>query len=365
MLASCLCIGDTAHLIKHGVKMFPFIQLLDYQSALAVNVQHALDNKTKPPGSLGRLEALALQLALVQNTPQPKINTVHARVFAADHGVVAENVSAYPQAVTAQMVLNFLAGGAAINVLARQCGAELKVVNAGVASEFPVHKDLIDACIAQGTQNFLLQAAMSPEQCERALQHGINISNEFTAQSIVVFGEMGIGNTTSAAAILHALTRWPAEQCVGAGTGSDSKGIAHKADVIARSVKRAGENLDAMSILCEVGGFEIAMMCGAMLGAAAKRCTVLVDGFIATAAAAIVIQLVPAVRDYLIFAHVSAEAPHARWLQQLQVQPLLQLGMRLGEGTGAMMAVPVLQAACALLNEMATFESAGVSNREA
>jgi nicotinate-nucleotide--dimethylbenzimidazole phosphoribosyltransferase len=176
---------------------------------------------------------------------------------------------------------------------------------------------------------------------------------------------MGIGNTTSAAAVLHASARWPANECVGAGTGSDAKGITHKAEVIARAVQRVGNTTDAKNILRELGGFEIAMMCGAMLGAASKRCAVLVDGFIATAAAAMAISLNPAVRDYLIFAHTSAEAPHARWLQHLEVKPLLQLDMRLGEGSGAMMAVPLLRASCAILNEMATFASAGVSDRTA
>jgi nicotinate-nucleotide--dimethylbenzimidazole phosphoribosyltransferase len=343
--------------------MFPIIEPIDYQSALAVRVQQALDTKTKPPGSLGLLEHTALQLALIQNNEQPQAEHVHVRVFAADHGVVAEGVSPYPQAVTAQMVLNFLSGGAAINVLARQFNASMKVINAGVAADLPEHHDLISLPIGRGTQNFLHHAAMTAEQCEQALQAGIKLISDIPPANIIVLGEMGIGNTTSAAAILHASTRWPAEQCVGAGTGSDVKGIAHKANVIARAVQRSGELVKPQNILRELGGFEIVMMCGAMLGAASQRCAVLVDGFIATAAASMAMQINPAVRGYLIFAHVSAEAPHARWLQHLEVRPLLQFEMRLGEGSGAMMAVPVLRASCAILNEMATFASAGVSDR--
>ena len=359
---------------------FPALPAVDADGDLARRVRAAWDRKTKPPGSLGRLEALALQMALVQDRADPRVAQAHVRVFAADHGVVAEGVSPYPQAVTAQMVANFLAGGAAISVLAQQFDAALAVVDAGVAASLAAHPQLLDRKIASGTGNFVQGPAMSDAARDAALAAGVAIGRELPPQAALVLGEMGIGNTTSAAAIMAALTGWPAEQCVGRGTGLDDAGVARKAAVVDRALGANGLRMPApagidepraaivdrdaaLRALAAVGGFEIAMMAGAALGAASVRAVVIVDGFIATAAAAIALALDPTLRPFLVFAHASAEAPHARWLQQLGAEPLLSLGMRLGEGSGAVLALPLLSAACALLGEMATFDSAGVSDR--
>ncbi|WP_397608060.1 nicotinate-nucleotide--dimethylbenzimidazole phosphoribosyltransferase [Silanimonas sp.] len=352
----------------------PTLPRIEVDGDLARRVRHALDNKTKPPGSLGRLEDLALQLALVQDCVDPRVAQAEVRVFAGDHGVVAEGVSPYPQAVTAQMVANFLAGGAAISVLARQFDARLAVVDAGVASVLADHPMLLSRRIANGTANFANGPAMGAPQAVAALEAGVAIGRGLAAQSVLVLGEMGIGNTTSAAAIMAALTGESPSDCVGRGTGVDDAGLTRKAKVVARALKAnnlaahterpiVGTSDGALRVLAAVGGFEIAMMAGALLGAGSVRALVVVDGFIATAAAALALAIDPAIKPFLVFAHVSAEAPHARWLAQLDAEPLLALGLRLGEGSGAILALPLLRAACALLAEMATFDSAGVSDR--
>lgn len=361
--------------MRHGLFQPPMLPRLEPDGELARRVRHALDAKTKPPGSLGRLEALALQLALVQDRADPRMAEAHVRVFAGDHGVVAEGVSPYPQAVTAQMVANFLAGGAAISVLARQFDARLAVVDAGVASPLAAHPMLLSRRIDDGTANFAQGPAMGVAQAVAALDAGVAIGRELAAQSVLVLGEMGIGNTTSSAALMAALTGLDAAECVGRGTGVDEAGLARKVEVVRRAL--AVNRLDgrpseafvaaspevALRALAAVGGFEIAMMAGAMLGAASVRVLVVVDGFIATAAAAVALAIDPALKPFLVFAHVSAEAPHARWLARLDAEPLLSLGLRLGEGSGAVLALPLLRASCALLAEMATFDSAGVSDR--
>jgi nicotinate-nucleotide--dimethylbenzimidazole phosphoribosyltransferase len=355
---------------------------VDLEGPLAAAVAAAWAAKTKPPGSLGMLETLGLQLALIQDRSVPRIAAAEVRVFAADHGVVAEGVSPYPQAVTAQMVANFLAGGAAISVLARHADAALRVIDAGVAADLPAHPHLLDRKIASGTANFAEGPAMSVQQRDAALAAGVAIGRGLAPQTALVLGEMGIGNTTSAAAIMAALTGLPPAACVGRGTGLDEAGVARKAGVVARAlavnrlnaggavaqghaggVPDSAPTVDALGVLAAVGGYEIAMMVGAMIGAASARAVVIVDGFIATAAAAIALAFEPALRPYLVFAHASAEAPHARWLALLGVRPLLSLDLRLGEGSGAILALPLLRAACALLAEMATFESAGVADR--
>lgn len=364
---------------------WPPITAIAEDDALARDALAELDRKTKPPGSLGQLEALAAQLARVQGRLRPRIEHAQVCVFAADHGVVAEGVSAFPQAVTAQMVANFLAGGAAVCVLARQFGAALTVVDAGVAASLPTQSpQLLHRKIADGTANFARQPAMTVAQCERALSRGIALGAALPAHGAFVPGEMGIGNTTSAAALMAALTGLDADACVGRGTGVDDAGLRRKAEAVARGVARLRAQASAthaygahvsdmpahaeaardaaLRALCEVGGFEIAMMAGAMLGAAAARQVVVVDGFIATAAAAVALQLMPALRGYCVFAHVSAEVPHRRWLAQLGARPLLALDMRLGEASGALLALPLLHAAAAILCEMATFDSAGVSS---
>lgn len=328
-------------------------------------VATALDAKTKPPGSLGALERLAARIARVQRRLDPRIEHAQTLVFAGDHGIAAAGVSAYPREVTAQMVMNFLAGGAAICVLSRQFDADLTVVDAGVAAELPPHPRLLDRKLGFGTANFAEAPAMSESACTAALRAGIEIVVGFAPNGALILGEMGIGNTTSAAALMHALTGMPVADCVGRGTGVDDAGLARKIAAIEIATARMGASTDAWTNLSRFGGYEIAMMCGAMLGAGAKRQVAVVDGFIATAAAAVALALAPALKDYLVFAHVSAEAPHRRWLEALRVRPLLNLDLRLGEGSGAILALPLLHAATAILREMATFAEAGVSGGEA
>lgn len=341
----------------------PYIEAIAVDDAFAHGIESELAAKTKPPGSLGELETLAARIARVQRRSAPAIEHAQVLVFAGDHGIVVEGVSAYPSAVTAQMVHNFLAGGAAICVLARQFDAALTVIDAGVASALPAHPRLLDRKLGMGSANFARAHAMSEAQCLAALRAGIEIAEGLAPNGAVILGEMGIGNTTSAAALMYALTGLPAADCVGRGTGANDAMLLRKIAVIEAAVARHGVGAHALETLARFGGFEIAMMTGAMLGAAARRQIVIVDGFIATAAAAIALRLAPALHDYCVFAHVSAEAPHRRWLQWLDTRPLLDLGLRLGEGSGAILALPLLHAAAAILREMATFASAGVSAR--
>lgn len=327
-------------------------------------LQARIDNKTKPLGALGRLEGLALQLGRIQHTLNPRLARPAILVFAADHGVVEEGVSAFPQAVTYQMVLNFLAGGAAINVFARQNGFALRVVDAGVKGAFAAHPKLIDAKVAPGTANFLHAPAMSEAQCLQALERGRQLARAETeaGSNVLGFGEMGIGNTTSAAALMSVLCELPVEECSGRGTGLDDAALVHKCAVITTALQRHALRRDEpLRVLAALGGLEIAMMAGAMLGAAEQRALLLIDGFIATSALLVAARLQPAILDYCVFSHQSDESGHARLLQQLGAKPLLDLGMRLGEGTGAAVVFPLLMAAANFLNEMASFESAGVS----
>jgi nicotinate-nucleotide--dimethylbenzimidazole phosphoribosyltransferase len=336
------------------------IDALDWHGPLAGTVRAELDAKTKPPGSLGKLESLALQLALIQRLARPRLEHCAAVIVAADHGIVAEGVSPYPQSVTAQMVDNFLAGGAAISVLARCLGVSLQVVDAGVATPCATHPQLLSRRIAAGSANFARGPALSTEQVDAALDAGSGLPGLINAD-VYVFGEMGIGNSSSAAALMLASGTLDAVDCVGRGTGLDDHGLAHKRAVIAAAVAAQGRSDDPRLLLSRYGGLEIAMIAGAMLGAAARRRAFVVDGFIATAAYAMAAAMAPALRDYAVFGHVSAESPHRRWLQQLGAEPLLDLGMRLGEGSGAVLAWPLLRAAAAILGDMASFASAGVS----
>lgn len=329
-------------------------------AALSQALLDAINNKTKPLGSLGRLETLAVQLGLIQGTTRIRIADPAILVFAGDHGVVAEGVSAYPQDVTWQMVENFLADGAAINVFARQNGCALHVVDAGVNHDFGVRPGLLDRKVANGTRNFAAEPAMSRQQLEDALEHGMALARDLPG-TVVGFGEMGIGNTTAAAAIMHKLTGLPLEQCVGAGTGLSSDGIRRKQQVIAAAVQQHGGADDPLAVLATFGGFEIAMMTGAMLKAAELRKVLLIDGFIVSSALLVAARLQPAILDYCVFAHASSENGHRLMLDALGAQPLLQLGLRLGEGTGSALALPLLHAAANFLNEMATFASAQVS----
>jgi nicotinate-nucleotide--dimethylbenzimidazole phosphoribosyltransferase len=333
---------------------------------LASRLQARIDAKTKPLGALGRLEALALQIGLVQQSLRPELGVPHLLVCASDHGAARAGISAYPQEVTWQMVENFLAGGAAINVFARQLGMDLTVVDAGVAHDFGPRPGLVDAKIAPGTANYLEQPAMSAAQRDAALARGRHLAHALAERGCKVlgFGEMGIGNTASASLLTHCLTDAPLEQVIGRGTGLDDAGMARKRALLGQALARGGRPLEPLAALAEYGGFEIAMLAGAMLGAAERRMLLLIDGFIVTAALLVAHAIVPTILPYCVFAHRSQEAGHTLQLAQLGAEPLLALDLRLGEGTGAALAWPLVQAAANFLNEMASFESAGVSGKD-
>lgn len=334
--------------------------------ATLVDALHAkIDGKTKPLGALGRIELLALQIGRIQQTLSPVLNQSQILVFAGDHGAARAGVSAYPQDVTWQMVENFLAGGAAINVFARQMRLGLRIVDAGVAHDFGPREGLINGKVAPGTANYIEQPAMTPAQCDKALRFGRELAHLIAERggNTVGFGEMGIGNTASASLITHALTGVPLPQVVGRGTGLDDAGLDRKQALLGAALARGGRPTDPLAVLAEYGGFEIAMMAGAMLGAAEKRLVLVIDGFIVTAALLVAQAIAPAITDYCVFAHRSEEAGHVAQLRHLNASPLLDLGLRLGEGTGAALAWPLLQAAVAMLNDMASFESAGVSGK--
>lgn len=319
---------------------------------------------TKPPGSLGRLEEIANRIAAIQATLSPSVEHPVLILFAADHGVCAEGVNPFPQTVTAQMVANFLRGGAAINAVARVAGIELEIVDAGVTSESAERKGLLSRAIGPGTANFCREPAMTREQAEAALSLGIEMAERACSAGCMLLaaGEMGIGNTTAASVLTALLTgRAPAE-VTGRGTGADAACMERKCSAVERALALHRDHIRGpLDLLMRLGGFEIGAMCGLFLAAAANRRAVLVDGFIATAAAAVAVQFSPAVRDYLFAAHRSTEPGHAPLLELIGQRPLLDLEMRLGEGTGAALAVPVVRAAVEAFTRMATFESAGVS----
>lgn len=331
-------------------------------ATLQARLQHKIDQKTKPQGALGQLEHLALQIGLIQRSDTLRFNAPQMVVFAADHGIASEGVSAFPQAVTVQMVGNMLAGGAAINVFARQHGFALQVVDAGVAADLAPHPQLQQRKIAAGTQNICAGPAMSPDQAAQALQAGMAVVRELPG-NVVAFGEMGIANTSAAALLLARLADQPIKDVVGRGTGLDDKQLAHKQAVLQRALDRHANVHEPLAVLAALGGFEIAMMSGAMLQAASERRVVLVDGFIAGAAALVARALMPQVQDYLVFCHRSAERGHHLLLAHMKATPLLDLDMRLGEGTGALLAWPLLQSAALFMAEMASFDSAGVSGK--
>ncbi len=331
-------------------------------SALATRLQHKIDNKTKPQGALGQLERLALQIGLIQRSDSLKFEAPQMVVFAADHGIAAEGVSAFPQAVTVQMVGNMLAGGAAINVFARQHGFALQVVDAGVAADLADHPQLLKRKIAAGSHNICNGPAMSLAEAGQALQAGMAVVRSLPG-NVVAFGEMGIANTSAAALLLARLAGLPLADVVGRGTGLGDAQLAHKQAVLERALARHAGVREPLAVLAALGGFEIAMMAGAMLQAASERRVVLVDGFIAGAAALVACALAPQLRDYLVFCHCSAERGHHLLLAHLKATPLLDLDMRLGEGTGALLAWPLLQSAALFMAEMASFESAGISGK--
>ncbi|CAD0263903.1 nicotinate-nucleotide--dimethylbenzimidazole phosphoribosyltransferase [Pseudomonas veronii] len=333
--------------------------------------QHALARQqqlTKPAGSLGRLEALAVQLAGLQGRVKPAMEQVWIAIFAGDHGVVAEGVSAYPQAVTGQMLHNFVAGGAAISVLAQQLAAQLEVIDLGTVTPSLNLPGVRHLNIAAGTANFVNGPAMTEAQGRLALQAGRDSARRALASGAQLFigGEMGIGNTTAASALACALLDCPVSDLTGPGTGLDARGVSHKVTVIERALAvHAAQRGDALHTLFNLGGLEIAALVGAYLACAQDGIVVLVDGFICSVAALVATRLNPASREWLVFGHRGAEPGHRHVLHCLDAQPLLELGLRLGEGSGAALAVPLLRLACALHGQMATFAEAAVADRPA
>jgi nicotinate-nucleotide--dimethylbenzimidazole phosphoribosyltransferase len=355
------------------------------QTTLRQQLQRQIDNKTKPLGALGKLEEIALQAGLIQGTLTPELKKPHIVVFAGDHGIAATGlVNPYPQAVTAQMVLNFVTGGAAINVFCRQHHLGLSVVDAGVNFDFdsalgPAVAGAAEAAgsgspgkllsykIAYGTRNYLEGPAMTGEELQKAIEAGKTIVRDLAAQgcNCVGFGEMGIGNTSSASLVMSYVTGIPVEECTGRGTGASDEALERKKAVLREAFRKhlpaIAATPGALTILQHVGGFEIAMMTGAFLQAAEARMLILVDGFIATAALLLARLIREDTKDFCFFSHTSGENGHARMLEYLDAEPLLNLGMRLGEGTGAAMAYPLIQSSIRFLREMASFETAGVS----
>ncbi|MFJ3481877.1 nicotinate-nucleotide--dimethylbenzimidazole phosphoribosyltransferase [Pseudomonas sp. NPDC090202] len=322
---------------------------------------------TKPAGSLGQLEAVAVQLAGLQGREKPAVDKVWIAIFAGDHGVVEEGVSAYPQAVTGQMLHNFIMGGAAISVLARQLAAQLDVVDLGTVSPLNL-PGVRHLNLGAGTANFARGEAMTQAQLEQALQGGRDsvLRAKAAGSELFIGGEMGIGNTTAASAVACSLLKCAATLLVGPGTGLDAQGVNHKADVIERALQlHAAQSGDALGSLRALGGFEVAALVGAYLACAQEGIVALVDGFICTVAALVAVQLNPSCRPWLLFGHRGAEPGHRHVLETLQAEPLLELGLRLGEGSGAALAVPLLRLACELHNGMATFAEAAVADRPA
>lgn len=334
---------------------------------LQVQARSRLDRLTKPLGSLGRLEELAAQYVMITGELKPSSPRGLVFTFAADHGVTMEGVSAYPREVTAQMVLNFLRGGAGVNVLARHAGVAVRVVDIGVAHEFGIVPELVQKKIMMGTKNFLAEPAMSREQAEQAVTVGVEMATLASQEGIglVGTGDMGIGNTTSSAAITAAITGAPVVEVTGRGTGIDDAGHARKVSVIERALDlHRPDRTDALDVLRKVGGLEIGGLAGLILGAAAARVPIVLDGFIAGAAALIAVGVQPLCRDYLIASHRSVERGHQAILDHLGLKPLLDLDLRLGEGTGACLGMSLVGAAVKIYTEMATFEEAGVSDKE-
>jgi len=331
---------------------------------LAQQLQTRLDNKTKPMGSLGRLEALALRLGLILNSTAPELREPQLVVFAGDHGLAAHRVSAYPSDVTWQMVENFLAGGAAVSVLARQHGIALTVVDCGVRHDFAPRDGLLSHKIAPGTADALEGPAMSAAQCQAALSNGRSVVQTLPG-NVLLLGEMGIGNTSAASLLLARLTGLDIASVTGAGTGLDAPGVRNKIAVLQQVLTRHAHARGPLDALAAFGGFEIASLVGAVQQAAQTQRVIVVDGFIASAAVLVASRLDATVLDHCVFAHRSGEPGHALMLTHLHAEPLLDLGLRLGEGSGAALAWPLLVSACAILREMASFDEAGVARADA
>jgi nicotinate-nucleotide--dimethylbenzimidazole phosphoribosyltransferase len=328
--------------------------------------QNKINEKTKPLGALGKLEDVALKISLIQNTLSPKLKEPIIVVFASDHGISSSGVSAYPSEVTYQMVLNFLNGGAAINVFCRQNNIRIKIVDAGVNFDFPQNDNLINAKIAYGTKNFLVEPAMSLKECETAILKGAEIVESIYGEgcNIIGFGDMGIGNTSSASVTISLLSKLPVEKFVGPGTGLNKKGVKKKLKILKQAIQNhSNVPKDPISILSTFGGFEIVMICGAILKAAELKMVTIIDGFIVSCSFLTAFKINKHVKDYCIFSHLSDEKGHKKILKELNIEPLLKLDMRLGEGTGAAVSFPIIQSAVNFLNEMDSFQSAAVSNK--
>jgi nicotinate-nucleotide--dimethylbenzimidazole phosphoribosyltransferase len=346
--------------------MLSDLTIRPFDEALKAKTIAAIDIKTKPPGSLGRIEELALTMSLCQNTSNPSADPARLFIFAGDHGLTAEGVSAWPSEVTTQMVLNFLSGGAAANVFARTNGVNITVVDAGVIGDLPDHKDLVRANIRKGTRNAMAEDAMTSEEVSKALAFGAKLAQDALTNGakVILLGEMGIGNTSSATLLAHKLEGIPIDILTGPGAGLDAAGVNRKAEILTKVAARRPEKLNPEEALCAFGGLEIACMAGALIGAASTGAVVMVDGFIASAAALCVIRARPEAASYTVFSHRSKEPGHRAMMDAIGIEPLMDLDLRLGEGTGTLLAFPLLRNACAMLNEMATFESAGVSGKE-
>ena len=343
--------------IKFSVPMLAKHRSAEFEAVMA--------SKTKPTRSLGVIEDVALRLCLIQDSVRPQITEPTIVVFAADHGIAAEGVSAYPQSVTAAMVQNFLGGGAAINVLARQSQADLVVVNAGVKTAMSNHPQLINTPVGPGTKNFLHGPAMSTDQLDTAMLRGRDVVDQIWQRgcNTIGFGEMGIGNSSSAAVLMSLICNMPLTTCVGPGTGLGDEGVRHKIAKLELAMARAPRLESAQEIMAYFGGFELAMMTGAMLRAGELGMTQLVDGFCATAALLVAVALEPNLKDYCFYSHQSAEPGHAAALRHLQAEALLRFSMRLGEGTGCAMALPMLRMAAAIMCDMATFDEAQIAQK--
>lgn len=329
-------------------------------------LQHKIDFKTKPIGSLGSLEKLALQIGLVQNTVTPELSNKTIVVFAGDHGIAKNGVSAYPQEVTFQMVMNFLQGGAAINIFSNQNNITLKIIDSGVNFDFEINENLTNAKIAYGTNSFLKEKAMTENQLQQCFYKGAEIVNQIFKNgcNVIGFGEMGIGNTSSATMLMSYICNLPIEKCVGRGAGLDDLQFENKITILKQAKTFHGHLENPKEVLQTFGGFEIAQMCGAMLSAFENNMLILVDGFIASSAFLVAYKINPAIIKNAVFCHLSDEFGHQNLLNYLGVEPLLKLNMRLGEGTGCAVAYPLIESAVNFLNNMASFESARVSNKE-
>ena len=326
-------------------------------------LREKIDNLAKPKGALGRLEELALQIGLIQQSLSPTLRHPQNIIFAADHGIEAEGVSVSPRDVTWQQTLHFLQGGAGINFLCRQHGFTLKVVDAGVDHDLPYERGILDKKVRRGSRNFLHEAALTPEELEQCISRGAEVVRlcRDEGSNVLSFGEMGIGNTSASAVWMHLMTGIPLRQCVGAGAGLDSEGVRHKYDVLSRAVARYRGDGSAEDIMRYFGGLEMAMAVGAMLQAAELGMVILVDGFIMTNCLLAASRLYPAVTDYAVFGHQGDEAGHKLLLQWLNARPLLHLGLRLGEGSGAVCAYPIVDSAVRMLREMDSFAQAEIT----